>query len=1168
MASITSRVAYAAAIALLLQTWIPSVPYAPRAAAEPQLSRPGLPALTTAQARQLSAPATDHVIVVLRDQHPAATSANTNAATGTPASRAALLQELGQVGARAVHPYQVINAVSATISPAEATRLRGDPSVLDVVPDRVIHLLRPAPAQDLSGPAVGRGSAAAGAAGPVAPACTTTTTPSLEPEALQLTDTANADARVPQARLLRSGTGALITGSGVKVAYIAEGIDIHNPDFIRNGKSVFVDYKDFSGDGPTAPTTGGEAFLDASSIAAQGRHVYDVNDYLVNPLPKKCLIRILGMAPGVDLVGIKVFGQTNATTTSAFVQAIDYAVSVDEVDVLNESFGGNPFPDLSNDPISIANSNAVAAGVTVTVSSGDAGTASTIGSPASDPGVISVGASTQFRAYTQAGADGITLGNGTYTDNNIASFSSGGFTQIGPRTVDVVAPGDAGWALCTPSHTTPLTYSDCVATDRTTPSSIEFTGGTSESAPLTAGEAALIIQAYRSTHHNASPTPALVKQIITSTATDLGLPAAEQGAGLINSYRAVQAALSYRDEVATPSPRAGRLLVGDTTAFTATDKPNTQERFSFTVSNEGGQAQRVAPKLRTLGQTVFQSSYTLHLDPLSDPHLFVDQSSAEGAFIEQDFKVPAGVQYLNAAIAWLALQQPSSIVRLDLFDPAGRFTAYSRPQAQSDLSNGFGQVSVRNPPAGVWTAIIWTRANTNTGSYFGTVRLAIHGSRFVTTGTVRPAAVTLSPGHSATFTVTTRTPTGAGNRDEEIVFPAPSGTTSLLGAIPVSVRALVPLTRAGGTFSGTLTGGNGRFGSPGQTLSYQFDVPAGLHDLDLGLRIVDPSSNLEGGLVDPAGQPIDVQTMAGAIGSSGTPSFYTSTMQFYRRDPMAGRWLFVLLINDMIGSAATSQTFHATIAFNGVRILTHGIPNSARTVLRAGKPVNAAILVANTGLTVKDYFLDPRLATSAIVPLQAPDSYSVTLPITGSQVLPPFVVPPGVNTLIITAHAPSPVAFDAAPVSGAPPFGGTGSPDIYQSSGSSVDPTSGDYVAVVTVRAPEVAPGLWQAVPEQLGPFGTAGAAPSTVDVTASAIGQPFDRQVATSTGDIWSPFADRYRPLTLPSQHEGEIELRITPSGVPGTVVHGFLYLDTFNANSESGDELAAIPYTYTIGR
>ena len=105
-------------------------------------------------------------------------------------------------------------------------------------------------------------------------------------------------------------------------------------------------------------------------------------------------------------------------------------------------------------------------------------------------------------------------------------------------------------------HSVPINqalFTDC-GTDSAgfPPSAIEVFGGTSESSPLTAGEAALVIQAYRSTHGGNDPTPATVKQIIMSTATDLGAPASEQGAGLINALAAVNAALAIEDENGDP----------------------------------------------------------------------------------------------------------------------------------------------------------------------------------------------------------------------------------------------------------------------------------------------------------------------------------------------------------------------------------------------------------------------------------------------------------------------------------------------------------------------------------------------------------------------------------------------------------------------------------------
>jgi hypothetical protein len=57
------------------------------------------------------------------------------------------------------------------------------------------------------------------------------------------------------------------------------------------------------------------------------------------------------------------------------------------------------------------------------------------------------------------------------------------------------------------------------------------------------------------------------------------------------------------------------------------------------------------------------------------------------------------------------------------------------------------------------------------------------------------------------------------------------------------------------------------------------------------------------------------------------------------------------------------------------------------------------------------------------------------------------------------------------------------------------------------------------------------------------------------------------YTPLSLGPGETGTITVTFTPNAPKGTVVHGFLGVDTFNIATYAGDEVTDIPYTYKVG-
>ncbi|HEY7010287.1 MAG TPA: S8 family serine peptidase [Jatrophihabitantaceae bacterium] len=1090
--------------------------------------------------------AAQKVIVVLRDQLPRTPASKRDMSARRVQARGsqdAVLDGLSGSAPSHVKHFALGNAFAATVSAAQAAALARDPRVAAVVPDRPVSIEAPsAPGTFARHPAVSAPSPDEN--GPDAICPSNPADPLIEPEALRSIRALTTDGS-PNAQ-------DLADGSGVKVAFIADSLDPNNPDFIRpDGSPVFADYQDFSGAGPSAPSDGREAFGDASSIAAQGTVVHDLSQFVnqAHPLPPGCNIRVVGVAPGASLVGL-VFA-----SNSSILQAIDYAVSTDHVDVINESFGLNVYPDLSmRNTLRLFNDAAVAAGVTVTTSSGDAGITNTVGTPP-DPKVIVVAGTTDNRLYAQTSYAAANFSNGTWTSDNISALSSSGITQYA-RTVDLAAPGEGNWAVCEPGYSGCLNFQSPPQ-----PTDLQSFGGTSESAPLTAGVAALVIQAYRSTHNGVSPAPAVVKRIITGTARDLGLPADEQGAGLLDARAATEAALTYPGGGSVPAGVTSNLITS-TDQLTLTGAPGSTKSGTVAVTNVGTKNLTVAAGTR--GYTPLSSQQqSIAFDSTTLP-TFTYYNGATWAFKKVTFTVPSGAQRLLAQMAFQATG-PNDIVRLTLLDPSGRLVANSRPQGGTAPAN-YANVDVRNPVAGTWTGILYSAAGP-TGYHAAPILLRTQTQRAVPVGQVTPATFTLRPGQSRNVTVTFRLPATSGDTDYAVTFGSSDGHRTAVSAV---LETMID-TASGGRYTGVITGGNARPVSPAQTFSYGFTVPKGQRDLDVSLTLAqDPNEIVDLVLLDPNGELADVgSNLTVDAQQQQRPGLHA---QLFDANPLPGVWHLVVVVQNPVSGAEIAQQFRGAVTFNKLQTKVTGLPSSTKTVLKRGQARTVTVQVRNTGVQTIAVGTDPRLNTAqTLQPVPIQGSMTFALPADPAD-LPVFVAPPDTSSLTVAASSTIPTQVELQ--SSAAGF------DIFGDLQAAKD---GSTVSVAQVHesAGEISKGIWFTGVDEIGPFTDAGAPSGETTINASMRTAAFDSAVTSSTDDPFrisvDPTSDGFgTPVLIQPGGVGTIRVTIRPDAAKGAKVHGHLNLVTppfLPAGATAlpfyttGATITTVPYAYTVG-
>jgi len=159
------------------------------------------------------------------------------------------------------------------------------------------------------------------------------------------------------------------TGKGIKIGIIDTGINLDHPDFFsQENTSRFLKGYDFVENDEIPQDTNGHGTQVTGIIRAEGQ--------------------LKGIAPNADIFSYRVSSDGESVPSNLIIKAINQAVE-DNVDIINISLGVN----VTHHQIDDAVNNAIEQGVVVVAAAGNSGPdESTIGSPASNPNAITVGA--------------------------------------------------------------------------------------------------------------------------------------------------------------------------------------------------------------------------------------------------------------------------------------------------------------------------------------------------------------------------------------------------------------------------------------------------------------------------------------------------------------------------------------------------------------------------------------------------------------------------------------------------------------------------------------------------------------------------------------------------------------------------------------------------------